>query len=139
MDRQVIDQKLESLRRCLKRIEAKCPAQAEALLTDLDLQDILSLNLSRAVQLAVDMGAHIIAQLEVPAPGTMGQTFDLLADQGVLDRALAQQLKRAVGFRNIAVHNYDAINWYMVHSIASDHLSDFSRFATAVVTWMDTH
>ena len=87
MDRQVIDQKLESLRRCLKRIEAKCPAQAEALLTDLDLQDILSLNLSRAVQLAVDMGAHIIAQLEVPAPGTMGQTFDLLADQGVLDRA----------------------------------------------------
>ncbi|MBW7832178.1 MAG: DUF86 domain-containing protein [Simplicispira suum] len=139
MDRQVIDQKLESLRRCLKRIEAKCPAQAEALLADLDLQDILSLNLSRAVQLAVDMGAHIIAQLEVPAPGTMGQTFDLLADQGVLDRALAQQLKKAVGFRNIAVHNYDAINWYMVHSIASDHLSDFSRFATAVVTWMDTH
>jgi hypothetical protein len=34
MDRQVIDQKLESLRRCLQRIEAKCPAQAEALLTD---------------------------------------------------------------------------------------------------------
>ena len=139
MDRQVIDQKLESLRRCLKRIEAKCPAQAEALLADLDLQDILSLNLSRAVQLAVDMGAHIIAQLEVPAPGTMGQTFDLLADQGVLDRALAQQLKKAVGFRNIAVHNYDAINWYMVHSIARDHLSDFSRFATAVVTWLDAH
>ena len=139
MDRQVIDQKLESLRRCLKRIEAKCPAQAEALLADWDLQDILSLTLSRAVQLAVDMGAHIIAQLEVPAPGTMGQTFDLLADQGVLDRALAQQLKKALGFRNIAVHNYDAINWYMVHSIASDHLSDFSRFATAVVTWMDTH
>lgn len=139
MDRQVIDQKLESLRRCLNRIEAKCPAQAETLLTDLDLQDILSLNLSRSVQLAVDMGAHIIAQLEVPAPGTMGQTFDFLADQGVLDRALAQQLKKAVGFRNIAVHNYDAINWYMVHSIARDHLSDFSRFATAVVTWLDAH
>lgn len=139
MDRQVIDQKLESLRRCLHRIKAKCPAQAEALLTDLDLQDILALNLSRAVQLSVDMGAHIIAQLEVPAPGTMGQTFDLLADQGVLDQTLAQQLKKAVGFRSIAVHNYDAINWYMVHSIARDHLADFSRFAVAVVTWLDAH
>jgi sugar O-acyltransferase (sialic acid O-acetyltransferase NeuD family) len=96
------------------------------LLTDLDLQDILALNLSRAVQLSVDMGAHIVAQLEVPAPGTMGQTFDLLADQGVLTRELAQQLKKAVGFRNIAVHNYDAINWLMVHSITRDHLSDFS-------------
>lgn len=26
MDRDVIEKKLESLRRCLKRIEAKCPA-----------------------------------------------------------------------------------------------------------------
>ena len=53
-------------------------------------------------------------------------------------RELAQRLKKAVGFRNIAVHNYDAINWLMVHSIARGHLSDFSHFATAVVTWMDS-
>lgn len=103
-----------------------------------DLQDILSLNLMRAVQLAVDMGAHIIAGLEVAAPGTMGETFDVLADQGVLDGALALQFKKAVGFRNIAVHNYDAINWRMVHALAPDHLVDFSRFATSVVEWVQT-
>lgn len=97
--------KLESLRRCVRRIEQKCPPQPQTLADDPDLQDILSLNLTRAVQLAVDMGAHIIAGLEVPAPGTMGQTFDVLAEQGVLDGALAAQLKKAVGFRNIAVHN----------------------------------
>jgi len=74
MDRQVINQKLEALRSCLKRIEAKCPAQPQALLTDLDLQDIFALNLSRAVQLSVDMGAHIVAQLEVHTPGTVGQS-----------------------------------------------------------------
>lgn len=121
MERQVIHMELEALRSSLKRSEAKCPAQPQALLTDLDLQDILALNLSRAAQLAVNMGAHIVAQQEVPAPGTMGQTFDLLADEGVLTRELAQQLKKAVGFRNIAVHNYDAINWLMVHSIPRDH------------------
>jgi hypothetical protein len=70
----VINQKLEALRSCLKRIEAKCPAQPQALLTDLDLQDILAINLSRAVQLAVAMGAQIVAQLEVQTPGTVGQT-----------------------------------------------------------------
>lgn len=79
------------------------------------------------------------AQLEVPVPGSMGQTFDLLAEQGALGQGLARQLKKAVGFRSIAVHNYDAINWYMVHSIARDHLADFSRFAVAVVTWLDAH
>lgn len=49
MDREVIEQKLESLRHCLRRIEAKCPAQAQTLATDPDLQDIVALNLSRAV------------------------------------------------------------------------------------------
>lgn len=82
MDRQVIDQKLESLRRCVLRVKAKCPDEVETLLADADLQDILTLNLSRAVQLCVDLGAHVIARLEVPAPGTMGQTFELLAEQG---------------------------------------------------------
>ena len=137
MDREVIDQKLESLRRCLQRIQTKCPAQADVLAADFDLQDIVALNLSRAVQLAVDIGAHVVANLEVQPPGTMGQTFDLLADQGVLTRELAKQLKKAVGFRNIAVHNYDAINWQMVHSIARDYLSDFSEFALAIVIWLE--
>jgi len=48
MDREIIEQKLESLRRCLQRIEAKCPAEAATLAADLDLQDISSLNLSRS-------------------------------------------------------------------------------------------
>lgn len=61
MDREVVEQKLESLRRCLERIEVKCPAEADTLMTDFDLQDIVSLNLSRAIQLCVDIGAHLIS------------------------------------------------------------------------------
>lgn len=38
MDREVVKQKLESLRHCVRRIEAKCPADAQALVTDIDLQ-----------------------------------------------------------------------------------------------------
>ena len=129
MDREVVEQKLESLRRCLERIEVKCPAEADTLMTDFDLQDIVSLNLSRAVQLCVDIGAHLISGMDVTAPDTMGQTFDILAQGGAIPTALALNLKKAVGFRNIAVHNYDAINWHIVHSIVKNHLSDFSEFA----------
>ena len=50
MDRPVIEQKLESLRHCVQRIGEKCPASADILARDQDLQDILSLNLSRAIQ-----------------------------------------------------------------------------------------
>lgn len=132
MDREVVEQKLESLRRCLQRIELKCPEDADALIVDFDLQDIISLNLSRAVQLCVDIGAHLISGMDSPPPDTMGQTFDILAQAGVLDAVLAGSLKKAVGFRNIAVHNYEAINWHIVHSIVKNHLADFTAFARVV-------
>lgn len=135
MDRQVIDQKLESLRRCLVRIQDKFPADAAELQNNFDLQDIIALNLSRAVQLTVDIGSHIISTMNMPAPETMGQTFEILAQQNVLPVNVADQLKKSVGFRNIAVHNYEATNWQIVHSIVSEHLKDFTEFARGVAHW----
>jgi len=137
MDREIVEQKLESLRRCLLRIEAKTPATAGMLAADFDLQDIVSLNLSRAVQLCVDIGAHLISGLSVAPPNTMGQTFDLLAQAGLITQELASSMKKAVGFRNIAVHNYDAVNWDIVYNIAKIHLSDFSEFAKVVASQLD--
>lgn len=93
MDREVIEQKLESLRRCLQRIKEKCPPSAEILTRDLDAQDILSLNLSRAVQRCVDIGAHIIAGKNVSPPATMGQTFDVLAELGIISEELADRAR----------------------------------------------
>lgn len=132
MDREVIEQKLESLRRCLRRVEEKCPLDPATLGQDPDLQDIVTLNLTRAVQLCVDLGAHLIADTEVAPPDTMGQTFDALAQAAVIPERLAQQLKKAVGFRNIAVHHYEAIDWTIVHRIAALHLGDFNEFAKVI-------
>ena len=128
----MIEEKLESLRRCLQRVAEKCPSNPDTLGRDPDLQDIVTLNLSRAVQLCVDLGAHLIADLDVPPPDTMGQTFDALAQVGVIPEPLAQQLKKAVGFRNIAVHHYEKIDWTIVHRIALHHLNDFSEFAKVI-------
>ncbi len=132
MDRVVIDQKLESLRRCLSRIRSKEPLRPETLETDFDVQDIIALNLTRAVQLAVDIGAHMVSSQQQASPGTMGETFDQLARLGVISTDLALQLKKSVGFRNVAVHNYSTINWGVVRSIVQEHLKDFDEYAKAI-------
>ncbi|MFO7541333.1 MAG: DUF86 domain-containing protein [Thiobacillus sp.] len=137
MDRQVVLQKLESLRRCLARIKQKTPATAKELEHDLDAQDVLTLNLTRAVQLCVDIGTHLIANSEQPAPDTMGQTFDTLARMTLIGPEVALRMKKAVGFRNIAIHNYEAIDWHITHIIATRHLEDFSAFAAAAVRFME--
>ncbi len=132
MDRRLIEEKLESLRRCLERVRQRCPPTAEMLEKDPDAQDIVTLNLTRAIQLCVDIGAHLITNEPVPPPTTMGETFDLLARTGHLEPDLGRRLKQAVGSRNIAIHNYEVIDWAIVHGICRDELSSFDRFARAV-------
>ncbi len=132
MDRQIINKKLESLRRSLGRVESKRPDNLEELQANLDLQDIIVLNLSRAVQLCVDIGAHIIAASDEKAPSSMGATFDTLEKMNIIDSDISSSMKKAVGFRKIAVHGYDKLNLTMVYAIASDKLQDFKEFAKAI-------
>lgn len=134
MDKQLVARKLDSLARCLARIEAKRPASAAHLAADVDAQDILSINLERAVQLCVDLGAHLLADHLTPPPETMGDVFQLLAEAGMISHDLATAMRQAVGFRNLSVHAYDRLDWERVFDIVRHRLDDFRRFAARVAT-----
>ena len=91
MDSEVVAAKLESLRRCVGRIRDKTPDAVETLAADYDLQDIISVNLERAVQACVDIAAHLIADSEATPPATMAAGFTALHSLGILPEELAQR------------------------------------------------
>ena len=132
MPSDVVRNKLESLRRSLSRIEQKRPNSSEILASDYDIQDIISINLERAIQKSVDIAAHVLADSEQKPPGTMGETFTALSNAGIIKKDLAERLRKAVGFRNISVHEYQRINWEIVYSIITENLDDFKEFMKAV-------
>ncbi len=132
MDRDIVSAKLETLRRCIQRIKDKTPPSAAILIEDHDLQDIICINLERAVQTCVDLASHIIAESDQPAAGSMAETFELLLRLNLISPELASSMKKAVGFRNVAVHAYQEINWKMVYAIITTRLTDFVEFARAV-------
>lgn len=133
MDPEIVKAKLESLIRCISRIEGRRPESPGALAEDLDSQDIITLNLERAVQLCVDIGSHILLDYDMPSPDSMAGVFKTLGKAGVIDTDLANRMARAAGFRNIAVHQYEAIDWDIVFSIVSYRLDDFRAFAAAIM------
>ncbi|MCS6303949.1 MAG: DUF86 domain-containing protein [Nitrospira sp.] len=133
MDRDLVETKLESLRRCIERITGKTPSSVDQLVRDPDAQDIIALNLQRAVQLSVDVAAHLIAETDAVPPSTMAENFEILRKLQIIEPTLAERLTKAVGFRNVAVHSYQAINWNVVYQICRHHLDDFRQFAKAVV------
>jgi uncharacterized protein YutE (UPF0331/DUF86 family) len=136
-ERDLLNAKVESIARCLRRIDKNSPATPQELETDYDAQDIVSVNLQRAIQLCVDLGAHLIAARGLPAPTTMADTFSVLADEGIVDRQVAEPLRRAVGFRNVSVHEYEKIDWHLVHRMITQRLDDFRRFVEAMAKAWD--
>ena len=132
MDAEVLVPKLDSLARRLLRIESKKPFSLEQLKVDVDLQDIISNNLERAVQQCVDLCSHVVAELGGGTPATMGAGFDQLAMAGWIAPELAQKLKNAVGFRNLAVHQYEKIDWAIVYSICYKNVDDLKEFGRVI-------
>ena len=137
MDRLIVERKLDSLQRCIERVITRRPSSVEALKADIDLQDVLVLNISRAVQICVDLATHLLSNLPLPPPDTMGAAFEQLAEAGILEANLSLRMRKAVGFRNIAVHAYDTIDWEIVYAIATERLPDFKDFARTVSAQLD--
>lgn len=67
----------------------------------------------------------------------MGKTFQILQQANIIDAITAENLQKAVDFRYIAVHNYERINWLIVHAIVHKHMSDFSKFAKQIYNFID--
>ena len=133
MEAEVLYAKMESLNRCIDRIQSKTPETLEELMDDLDGQDIIVLNLERAVQQSVDMGLHILVDYNGSNAASMADVFLELEKNKVIEKKLAEKLIKAVGFRNIAVHEYRSLDWKILWSVIQHHLNDFKEFNRAVL------
>lgn len=132
MDKELLKTKLEALIRCIHRIKDQNISKLEELEQNIDKQEIIILNLQRAVQLCVDVGNHILLDYNTQTPSTMADTFKYLAENLLISKENAEQLSHAVGFRNIAVHQYENIDCKIVFSIITQHLDDFKTFAASI-------
>ena len=135
MTTNVLNEKIESIRRCLDRIRSNTPGTFEELAADVDAQDILSVNFERAVQLCVDISATIISEFGGESGSSMASLFEALAEKKILERTLTERLVRAVSFRNLLVHQYKKIDWALVHNLATNNLDDFKQFILAIMRW----
>ena len=132
MDKEVLETKLEALVRCIHRIKDQNISSLEELQTNLDKQEIIILNLQRAVQICVDIGNHLLLDYKTPTPSSMSETFKYLAENKIISHENAQDLSHAVGFRNIAVHQYENLDCNIIYAIITSHLDDFKTFIEAI-------
>lgn len=128
----LIFEKLDTVVRCLDRIRDKTPKSLADLNASIDNQDIIVLNLERAIQACVDVATHVVAYTNLPVPTTMGESFEKLAAVNVISVQTAQRMKKSVGLRNILVHEYKKVDWSILWEVITNHMDDFYAFASEV-------
>jgi len=128
----IIANKIQVIERCLKRIDEEYEQNPKNLL-NYTKQDSIILNLQRAIEAAIDIAMHLCAVFKFGVPQSSREAFDLLEKNKVVSEELAKKLKAMVGFGNIAVHDYQAINLEILKIIIEKNLSDFLEFKGAVL------
>lgn len=132
IDRERLMAKIAVIERCLARI-AEVRGERRKDLLPIDVEDIASLNLQRAIQAAIDLANHVVAAEGYGTPDSTAGVFTLLQQRGVIGEDLAGRLRRMVGFRNIAVHEYQTIDPAILESILERHLGDLHALGSQVI------
>ncbi|MQA23096.1 type VII toxin-antitoxin system HepT family RNase toxin [Rugamonas rivuli] len=129
----VILNKAATIERCVALAREEYLKNPATFGADHTRQDAAILNIQRACEAALDMGQHLIRRERLGVPQSARDVFSLLAQAAWIDSALADVMKRMVGFRNIAVHNYQALQLPITVAIIETHLDDFLDFSRKII------
>ncbi|OLO40554.1 hypothetical protein BTR23_06075 [Alkalihalophilus pseudofirmus] len=132
MNDDVIINKANIIERCLKRINEEYDNNPENL-KNYTKQDSIILNLQRVCEASIDLAMHLIAKKKLGVPQTSREAFDVLHQQDLIPEELAKKMKAMVGFRNIAVHDYQKVNLDILKSILENHLIDFQQYTKVIM------
>ncbi|QPC47878.1 type VII toxin-antitoxin system HepT family RNase toxin [Mangrovibacillus cuniculi] len=127
MKSDVILNKASTIERCLRRINEEYEHNPKNL-ENFTKQDAILLNIQRACEASIDIAMHMVAQNKLGIPQNSRDAFEFLAKNNYITEEVSFMMKSMVGFRNIAVHDYQDINLEIVQAIIEKHLSDFKLY-----------
>jgi uncharacterized protein YutE (UPF0331/DUF86 family) len=129
----VVLAKAATIEKCLARVREVHAGDDDALERDLTKQDSVVLNLQRACQAAIDLAMHLVRKHGLAAPQESRDAFRNLVEGGRLETGLGGRLERMVGFRNVAIHDYQRLDLEILKAILRDRLVDLETFARSAL------
>ena len=129
----VLLNKAAIIERCLKRVNSLYLGYESMLEQDIDRQDAIILNLQRACEAAIDAAMYLVKIYKLGLPQSSADAFSLLDKQQLIVEPLTTRLRKMVGFRNIAIHEYQELNIDIVRNVIEKGSLDLAAFAACLV------
>jgi uncharacterized protein YutE (UPF0331/DUF86 family) len=134
---EVAAQKIVSLQRCVARAREELADAGASFATNFSAQDAALLNVIRVCETTLDLANMLIRVRRLGIPNESRESFAILARERILDAELGARLQRMIGFRNLAVHRYRALDIGIVESVIRRDLDDALAFAEFVRPHLD--
>jgi uncharacterized protein YutE (UPF0331/DUF86 family) len=128
----VVLNKTEIVKRCIRRAKEKY-AHNPKNLENYTKQDSVTLNIQRACEAVIALGIHVIAEKGLGIPQTSRDTFEILQNNKIITPEMSERLKAMIGFRNIAIHNYQRLNLKIIQAIIEKDLKDLLYFTEVIL------
>ena len=132
----VVLNKKESIERCIRQIRLYYAMPSELPFEKDHLkQDAIAINLQRAAEQAIDLANHVIRKSRLGLPKESRESFDILARENIIPREMADKMKGMVGFRNIMVHEYQALDIRIMTDVIERRLDDLITFTDRIMDY----
>jgi uncharacterized protein YutE (UPF0331/DUF86 family) len=128
----VVGRKLTRATERLDKAERILSRPPEEFLAEADAQDLASFHLFLAIQECIDLALHWVVDEGWSAPDDAASTFVILADRRAIDRDLAEDMRGAVGLRNLIAHGYSLIDHARIQREYKKGVASLRRFLAAV-------
>ena len=135
VDTVLLNRLLLNLDGYLRDLRAEASVTLEAFRADVRSQRYVERTLHVAIECCMDICHHLISDQRWREPASYADAFSVLAENGVLSAATAEQYRLMAQFRNKLVHYYEKIEPEQVLAVVKTRLDDFEAFADAVRKW----
>ena len=132
VDTDLILAKAGSVKRHLNRVFEKRNTDLGTFLKNIDIQESVLFNIQMAVQNCIDIAAHIISDEGFGIPGSTNEMFYLLEENSYLDNEITEKMVKAVGLRNLVVHEYSKIDLERIFEVTQKDITDLNEFLKSI-------
>ena len=129
----IIINKVESIKRCVAATRDNYFLDQENFTEDFIRRDAAILNIQRACEQAIDLANHLVRKLDLGIPNETRDSFSFLNRAKIIDRNLAENLEKMVGFKNLVIHEYQRINIQIVIDVIHKRLPDLKNFCEIIL------
>lgn len=132
----IVQRRLEEMRELLDYLESRSEVKADELRENIELRLAVERALTRVVELASNINAHVVSVSGRVPPADYYSTFIDAGAVGLVPPELAERLAPSAGLRNVLVHEYASIDLGRVADSVAACVTDFGEYVRRVAEYL---